>query len=168
MDAPNLMWQRYQDWLYHHGELGFYVDISRIRFNAEFVAEIEPRFDRVFAEMKALEAGAIANPDEQRMVGHYWLRAPELAPLPELSQDIVDTLSQIETFTAQIHSGVIKPPTANRFTHLLSVGIGGSALGPQFVSQALAGAHPPLEISFIDNTDPDGIDLVLAQLVPTA
>jgi glucose-6-phosphate isomerase len=164
MDAAKAMWQRYQDWLYYHGELGFYVDISRMRFDDQFVAAIEPRFEKVFAEMKALEAGAIANPDEQRMVGHYWLRAPELAPSPDLSQDIVDTLSQIETFTAQIHSGAIKPPRADRFTHLLSIGIGGSALGPQFVSQALAGSHPPLGISFIDNTDPDGIDLVLEEL----
>ena len=28
-----------------------------------------------------LEKGAIANPDENRMVGHYWLRAPERAPI---------------------------------------------------------------------------------------
>ena len=32
------------------------------------------------AAMESLEGGAIANPDEGRMVGHYWLRAPELAP----------------------------------------------------------------------------------------
>ena len=33
--------------------------------------------------MDALEKGAIANPDEDRMVGHYWLRAaPHMAPTP--------------------------------------------------------------------------------------
>ena len=31
-------------------------------------------------QMKALEGGAISNPDENRMVGHYWLRNAELAP----------------------------------------------------------------------------------------
>merc|ERR1711967_150518 len=30
--------------------------------------------------MESLESGKISNPDEKRMVGHYWLRAPELAP----------------------------------------------------------------------------------------
>jgi glucose-6-phosphate isomerase len=168
MDAATMdseaMWQRYQEWLYYLSELGIYVDISRMRFSDQFVAEIEPRFERVFAQMKELEAGAIANPDENRMVGHYWLRAPELAPSDELRKDIIDTLSQVETFTAQIHSGNIKPPTQPKFTQIIAVGIGGSALGPQFVSQALAGSHPALGISFIDNTDPDGIDLVLAQL----
>ena len=32
------------------------------------------------AAMAALEAGSIANPDEDRAVGHYWLRSPDLAP----------------------------------------------------------------------------------------
>ena len=42
----------------------------------------------------------------------------------------------------------IKPPPcpAGRFTQVLSVGIGGSALGPQFVSEALAGTSPPLQV----------------------
>ncbi|KAK2999006.1 hypothetical protein RJ639_023639 [Escallonia herrerae] len=58
----------------------------------------------------------------------------------------------------------IKPPSAGRFTHILSVGIGGSALGPQFVAEALAPDNPPLKIRFIDNTDPAGIDHQIAQL----
>ena len=37
-------------------------------------------FPAAFAAMDALEKGAIANPDEKRRVGHYWLRAPERAP----------------------------------------------------------------------------------------
>ena len=41
---------------------------------------------KAFAAMDALEAGAIANPDEKRMVGHYWLRDPTLAPTPELAR----------------------------------------------------------------------------------
>lgn len=46
---------------------------------------------RAFAAMAELEAGAVANPDEGRRVGHYWLRAPELAPEPELAQSIGET-----------------------------------------------------------------------------
>jgi glucose-6-phosphate isomerase len=41
------------------------------------------------------------------------------------------------------------------------VGIGGSALGPQFVAQALTSANDPMTISFFDNTDPDGFGKVL-------
>ena len=161
MSSAVELWQRYQDWLYYHSELGIYVDISRIRFTPDFVTQIEPKFVKAFADMKALESGAIANPDEQRMVGHYWLRSPEIAPTEELRKDITETLDRIEDFTQKIHKGIIHPPTGSKFTDILSIGIGGSALGPQFVAQCFAKADVPLKISFIDNSDPDGIDLVL-------
>jgi glucose-6-phosphate isomerase len=44
------------------------------------------------------------------------------------------------------------------------VGIGGSALGPEFVAEALAPDFPPMAIHFIDNTDPAGIDRILNRL----
>ena len=136
MDAAAL-WQRYQDWLYYHDRLGFYVDVSRMRFDDAFVTALQPKFDQAFVAMAALEAGAIANPDEQRMVGHYWLRNSDLAPHGDLKKDIDETLTAITDFTHKVHSGAIRPPSASRFTDILSVGIGGSALGPQFVAEAL-------------------------------
>ncbi|HEY9651589.1 MAG TPA: glucose-6-phosphate isomerase, partial [Coleofasciculaceae cyanobacterium] len=163
MDAAAL-WQRYQDWLYYHEGLNFYLDISRIRFDDAFVESMQPKFEKAFKEMDELEKGAIANPDENRMVGHYWLRDADLAPTPELQQEIVTTLEQIEAFTEKVHTGAIHPPGASKFTDVLSIGIGGSALGPEFVADALAPASPPLAIHFIDNTDPAGIDAVLRRL----
>ena len=163
MDAAAL-WQRYQDWLYYHPELGMYLDVSRMGFDDGFVDRLTPALTQAFQSMAALEAGAIANPDEQRMVGHYWLRNSDLAPTPALKQDIDQTLADITTFTHQIHSGAVRPPSASRFTHILSIGIGGSALGPQFVSEALTPADAPLQITFIDNSDPAGIDRILAKL----
>jgi glucose-6-phosphate isomerase len=62
----------------------------------------------------------------------------------------------------------IAPPDGVRFTDVLCIGIGGSALGPQLLAQALgadAGA-PGLPLHFIDNTDPHGIDRVLRHLTP--
>jgi glucose-6-phosphate isomerase len=161
---PAQLWQRYQDWLYYHDGLGIYLDISRMRFTDADVAALTPKFDRAFAEMDALEKGAIANPDENRMVGHYWLRDPELAPTPDLKADVIDTLKSIEAFVKDIHSGTIHPPLAAKFTDILSIGIGGSALGPEFVAEALAPIHPPLNIHFLDNSDPTGIDRVLDQI----
>jgi len=163
MDAVTL-WQRYQDWLYYHGELGFYLDISRMRFPDSFVQQMQPKFEQAFRDMAALEGGAIANPDENRMVGHYWLRNPDLAPNPTIKQEITSTLEQITTFCQQIQQGEIHPAPHQRFTDVLSVGIGGSALGPEFVAAALAPYNPALEIHFIDNTDPEGIDRTLHQL----
>ena len=158
------LWQRYQDWLYYHDGLGLYVDISRMSFTDEDVASLKPKFEKAFADMIDLEKGAIANPDENRMVGHYWLRNAELAPNPALKKDIVETLDQVKTFARKVHDGEIRPPQAKLFTDVLSIGIGGSALGPQFVSEALSPVQPSLNIHFIDNTDPAGIDRTLAKL----
>ncbi|HBB35500.1 MAG TPA: glucose-6-phosphate isomerase [Cyanobacteria bacterium UBA8803] len=163
MDAAAL-WQRYQNWLYYHEGLAFYLDVSRMRFDDAFALTMRPKFDQAFKDMDALEGGAIANPDENRMVGHYWLRDSDLAPTAELQQEIRNTLEQIEVFTAKVMSGEIHPPGSSKFTDVLSIGIGGSALGPQFVAEALAPDFPPLAIHFIDNTDPAGIDSILTKL----
>jgi glucose-6-phosphate isomerase len=163
MDATAL-WQRYQDWLYYHEGLGFYLDISRMRFDDAFVESLQPKFDKAFADMAELEKGAIANPDENRMVGHYWLRNHTLAPTPELQDEIANTLEQIEVFAEKVKTGGIHPPRAQRFTDIISIGIGGSALGPEFVAEALAPDFPPLKIHFIDNSDPAGIDRILTHL----
>jgi glucose-6-phosphate isomerase len=160
------LWQHYQDWLYFHEKLGLYVDVSRMRLEDDFLATMQPKFTRAFQDMSALEAGAIANPDENRMVGHYWLRNPELAPAG-LGQDISDSVVQIEKFATDIHNGAIRPPHAPKFTDIIFIGIGGSALGPQFVAEALSPDFPPLATHFIDNTDPAGIDRVLHRLQDT-
>ena len=104
-----VLWQRYIDWLYYHEGLGFYVDISRIKFDDSFVEVMKPKFEKAFQNMEKLEKGTIANPDENRMVGHYWLRDPNIAPTPEIKQEVVQTLEQIETFAKKVHSGLIKP-----------------------------------------------------------
>ncbi|KAI8014318.1 hypothetical protein LOK49_LG05G03080 [Camellia lanceoleosa] len=165
---PRELWRRYVDWLYQHKELGLYLDVSRIGFTDEFVEEMEPKFQAALRAMKELDEGSIANPDEGRMVGHYWLRNPKLAPNSFLRLQIENTLEALCKFADDVVSGKIKPPTSSegRFTQVLSVGIGGSALGPQFVAEALAPDNPPLKIRFIDNTDPAGIDHQIAQLGP--
>ena len=162
MNAQEL-WQRYQDWLYFNEDLSLYLDVSRMRFNEEWVTALEPKFAQAFKDMAALEQGAIANPDENWRVGHYWLRNPDLAP-EELKIEIVNNLDKIEAFAQKIRNGTIHPPQAPQFTDVLSIGIGGSALGPQFVDDALGADFPPLTIHFIDNTDPAGIDRILNRL----
>ena len=47
---------------------------------------------------------------------------------------------------------------------MLSIGIGGSALGPEFVHDALGTPADKMAIHFIDNTDPDGMARVLGRL----
>ena len=159
-----MIWSRFKTHFYHHAELGVSLDVSRMPFPDEFLVTMAPKMEQAFADMAALEKGAIANPDEKRMVGHYWLRAPQLAPTPDLAQEITSTLAAIKDFAAKIHSGTIAGPKG-KFKNLLVIGIGGSALGPQFVAHALGQPRKDkLAVSFFDNTDPDGLDYVLAGL----
>jgi glucose-6-phosphate isomerase len=122
---------------------------------------------RAFDAMEALEKGAVANPDEGRMVGHYWLRDPSRAPSAELCDAVESTLLRIKGFAQHVHSGQIAPTDGGRFTDVLVVGIGGSALGPQLAARALGAAgRDAMRVHFLDNTDPDGFDWVLDQLRP--
>jgi len=159
-----MSWNRYKEYLYNDDALGIALDVSRIPFPGGFLDSMEPSIQKAFAGMAALERGEIANPSEKRMVGHYWLRAPVLAPTKEIATDIVSNLASIKKFSAKVHSGAITGPKGN-LTHLLVIGIGGSALGPQFVSHALGTPRlDRMKPHFFDNTDPDGIDFVLAEI----
>ena len=159
------LWQRYQKYLCAVPALDLTLDISRMHFDDSFFEQLAPAMNRAYAAMEELEKGAIANPDEKRMVGHYWLRAPQLAPTKEIAAEISASVKAVTQFAADVHSGKIKPPGAAKFTRVLSIGIGGSALGPMFVADALG--HPAtdkMQVLFIDNTDPDGIARTLANL----
>jgi glucose-6-phosphate isomerase len=158
------LWDRYQRYLWHDEALDLSLDISRMNFSDNFLGDMEPRVQRSFAAMDELERGAVANPDENRMVGHYWLRAPHLAP-GHLDDDIERVLEDIKSFTAQVHDGDVAPERGGKFKHLLIIGIGGSALGPQFVANALSSPdHDKMQPHFFDNTDPDGMSRTLARL----
>src|SRR5262249_46255634 len=164
MSTP-ILWQRYQKYLGRIPALGLTLDVSRMRFEDGFLERMAPGMQGAFQAMDALERGAVANPDEKRMVGHYWLRNAELAPSPDIAASIRKAVADIKGFTTAIHAGTIRPPTAARFTRLLSIGIGGSALGPMFVADALGNpASDRMAVHFLDNTDPDGIGRTLARL----
>jgi glucose-6-phosphate isomerase len=161
-----MTWDRFKTLYYTNARLGLSLDISRMPFPEDFLTEMQPKLQQAFADMAALEGGAIANPDEKRMVGHYWLRNADLAPTPELKNAITSTLEAIKAFTAKVHKGEIAAP-AGKFKEVLVIGIGGSALGPQLVSHALGrikGGRDRMRVSFFDNTDPDGMDYVLNDL----
>src|SRR6184192_2499940 len=162
--SSSSLWQRFQHYFLYYRDPGFSLDISRMKFPDDFFEKMRPKIDNAFAAMRALEAGAIANPTEKRMVGHYWLRNPALAPTPEIRTEIEETVKRIKTFVADIRGGKITAENGKPFKHVLLIGIGGSALGPQFVSDALGSRRDPMDIFFFDNTDPDGFDRVFEKM----
>ncbi len=158
------LWKRYQRYLCDVPRLGMRLDISRMRFDDTFLEDMAEPLSHALTAMEELERGAKANVDEDRMVGHYWLRAPELAPDQTIRRQIETTLVAIKTFAGDIQSGAITTQRGDVFYVVLVIGIGGSALGPQFLADALGDHEDPLIVRFIDNTDPDGIDRVVREL----
>jgi len=157
-------WQKFQEYLLYHEELGLQLDISKVTFEQEILDQIETRMQTVYPKIRELEGGAIANPDENRMVGHYWLRRPELAPTFKIAQEIKTTVNSIKEFAARVHQGLLRGEKDKAFENVLVVGIGGSSLGPRFVADALGTAGDKMKLYFLDNTDPDGMDRIFNQL----
>jgi glucose-6-phosphate isomerase len=137
-----------------HPQRPFTVDATAAGFDERAVDAL--RWAPAFEAMAAIERGAVANVDEKRQVGHYWLRAPERAPDVGTARLVSDALEAVGRFAEEVLGGTVVTPDSERFTDVLHVGIGGSALGPQLLRDALdEGAG--LRVHFLDNTDPDGI-----------
>lgn len=158
-----MSWQTYNQSLVRYPQHGFSLDLSLMDIAPSQTTALQPQIATALSDMVAVESGAIANADEGRMVGHYWLRNPSMAPTDTIRRQITDPLDDLKQFARKIHSGAIVPPSGGEFKQLLLIGIGGSALGPQLVSEAL-GQHARLPIHFFDNTDPEGMDTVLGKL----
>ncbi len=158
------LWQRYQQNLCVCRDINLSLDISRMRFEDDFLSKMSGPLSKAMDDMSALESGIIANPDEKRMVGHYWLRSPELAPTEELRNEIAQTKADIKSFSKDVHEGRIVAPNGAKYTDLLVIGIGGSALGPQWIASALSTNDDKMRVSFLDNTDPEGIEMTLSRI----
>jgi glucose-6-phosphate isomerase len=127
----------------------------------------EPEIDALpwpvaFAEMAQVEAGAHVNTDEDRAVGHFWLRSPERAPTIEWATAISEAEGSVRAFAEAVRSGAQRAPSGAPFEAVLHLGIGGSALGAQLVVDALGGGG--LELHTLDNVDPDGFARVLGRV----
>lgn len=131
------------------------LDLRWMELPEDLEARHRDAISRAWADLAALERGDIANPDERRQVGHYWLRAPDLAPSEDQTRAIRATRFELERFVDGLHG---------RFSTVLCVGIGGSALGPQLLADALGTSADRRRVHFLDNTDPEGVARVLDQL----
>jgi glucose-6-phosphate isomerase len=157
-------WDRFKGLYFESRAHGFALDISRMNFPNEFPGQHLDSMRLALEDMIKLEGGAIANRDEKRMVGHYWLRDFKRAPNNEIRSQISNALLNVKKFTELIHAGKVCAPDEKPFRHLLVIGIGGSALGPEFINHALGTCADPLNAFFFDNTAPDGMSKVLGAI----
>lgn len=154
----------YLAWRLYRPELDVELDFSLAGLDEAALAAAAPRLEAALDALHRIEQGAVANADEGRMVGHYWLRDPERAPDAALRDAIGASWQQLDAFAAGVREGRIAAADGCPFRDVIQVGIGGSALGPQLVADALAGGAGGLRFHVLDNTDPAGIAALVAGL----
>ena len=110
----------------------------------------------------AMYAGAHINTTEDRAVLHTALRRPasEKGTVFDGEQDCVadvhEVLDRMYAFAERVRSGEWKGVTGKRIEHVMSIGIGGSDLGPVMVYEALKPyADAGIGCRFVSNIDPN-------------
>jgi len=157
-------WEKFSNYLWFSAELNIWIDISKINFIEEDFEAISQKFVNVFKSLDELENGAIANIDENRQVGHYWLRNSSIAPNHILKNKIDNEITSIKGFGKEILDGNILNSKDKKYTDVLWIGIGGSSLGPLLIVDSLKKSSVGLNFYFIDNIDPFLIEEKLIEI----
>lgn len=139
---------------------GLFLDYSKNRATAETLELLFSlaKDSQLEAKIKAMFAGEIINTTEKRAVLHTALRSKASQSIIAEGQDIVpevqQTLSKMQEFVETVTSGQWKGYTGKAITDIVSIGIGGSFLGPKVVSQALRPYwNQGLNCHFVANVD---------------
>ena len=160
-------WKRYCDLLFTDDSLGFWLDVSRMNVESNDFEEFRGIYSKAFESIASLENGSVANIDEGRQVGHYWLRNPEIAPSQDITDSIYKEIQNISKFGASILNGEITNIYGKKFTDVFWIGIGGSGLGPLLIKESFKKDSIGLNLHFLDNVDPEGISHKLNNILPT-
>ena len=119
----------------------------------------------------AMFNGELINETENRAVLHTALRNSSASSVFTEGSDIMPLvrkeLEKIKDFCDQVHKGKLRGYTGKRFRYIVNIGIGGSDLGPQMVTEALK----PYRVKntrtfFVSNVDASNIMDVLEQVDP--
>jgi glucose-6-phosphate isomerase len=114
----------------------------------------------------ALVAGQAINITEQRPVLHTMLRLS--ADSGKLPPDIAEPLAKTESWVEAVRSGHAKARSLadHRYTDVLVIGIGGSALGTELAVRALSRFADGPHIHFLSNIDAAAFDDITTPLSP--
>ena len=149
---------------------GIFLDYSKNRVTQEVL-------DNLFAlakerglseKIKAMFSGEKINATEDRAVLHTALRNfsgnPVLLDGKDVMPEVTATLAKVKTFTEAVHNGEHKGFTGKVIKKVVSIGIGGSFLGPKIVTEALKPYRKQsLEVVFVANVDGCHIHDVLSE-----
>jgi glucose-6-phosphate isomerase len=148
--------------IYHAPDGLFSLDLRSSTITTTQLAALSDKMTAAHAQMQAIEAGAVKNPDEGRKVTHFSDR---------MAYPGSDLFADVEAFFTALRAGTVTGSRGDRIEYVVINGIGGSALGPQLVQFALNGPYwnelsgtrrgGSPRLYFTDNTDSSGVHDVL-------
>lgn len=141
----------------------FYVDFSKNRITEKTFNLLLQLAEEVKLK-KAIEAqfsGERINETENREVLHTALR-----DFKNMRPEVQETLQKMKHFSEELINGAQKGYTGREITDVVSIGIGGSDLGPAMVTEALQFYKNRLTTHFISNVDGDHVQEILKKINP--
>ncbi len=157
---------------------GLFFDYSKQRITSETIQKLCALAKSCDIEQKrsAMFEGVAINTSENRAVLHTALRRPKedtvLLDGLNIMPAIHATREKMKDFSNAIRSGNYNGATGKPITQIVSIGIGGSYLGPRAVCEALKGhqkkasAQPSVQTYFVSNIDGDEIKSTLRKCDP--
>ncbi|VVP01119.1 glucose-6-phosphate isomerase [Pseudomonas sp. B21128] len=139
---------------------GLFLDYSKNLINAQtrdLLVSLANEVDLKGA-IQALFNGEIVNTSEQRPALHTALRRPVGDKLSvngvNVMPEVHKVLNQITDLVGRIHDGLWRGYTEKPITDVVNIGIGGSFLGPELVSEALLSyAQKGVRCHYLANID---------------
>jgi len=116
-------------------------------------------------------SGERINSTEDRAVLHTALRNRSQNPVildgKNVTEDVQRALNQMKAFSDKIRQGLWKGYSGKRITDVVNIGVGGSNLGPQMVTEALKQySDNSVNVHYVSNVDGTQIANVLRPLNP--
>lgn len=159
---------------------GVYFDYSRQRVTLETMDLLFDLAEKqeLTKRIQAMVNGEKINFTEDRAVLHTALRASKdkigtvFVDDVDAIKEVHEVLDQIKQFTEAFRSGRITGYTGKRMRNIVSVGIGGSYLGPEFLHEVLKTEEEGISSSlgyslrFLANVDPVDVERTCADLDP--
>ncbi|HEX5952203.1 MAG TPA: glucose-6-phosphate isomerase [Rhodanobacteraceae bacterium] len=140
---------------------GLYLDYSKNLVTDETLRLLQQlaRARGVFARRDAMFRGDRINETENRAVLHVALRAPRneriLVDGTNVVPEVHGVLDRMAAFSDKVRSGEWRGHSGKRIRNVISIGIGGSDLGPVMACEALKHySRRDMTFRFVSNVDP--------------
>lgn len=152
---------------------GLLVDFSKNKITADTIKYLVQLAHEtgLEAKIKSFLSGDRINTTENRAVMHTALRAKKDRKILINGIDVVpsvqDILNNMSRFATAVRDGSWTGHNGKQITDIVNIGIGGSSLGPQLVTEALAHFHHPrLRCHFVANVEASDLETTLAHISP--